>query len=150
MSAPAPAKAPGYAADASCFQSSCQAVAKIVLHHSSKRVHGNCPSCAVLAANLACCCHAAAAAAAGAAFCVLVQVKLTGGRVPVLELCLVRSSLSFCTSITVGTASRIKPLFGHRYESCGSHVCCLCCGLQHQTLLWLAACIAHAASAVQR
>jgi hypothetical protein len=44
----------------------------------------------------------------------LLQVKLTGGRVPVLELCVIRSSISFCTSISVGTASKIKPLFGHR------------------------------------
>eukprot|EP00882_Tetradesmus_deserticola_P011553 GHRQ01012220.1.p1 GENE.GHRQ01012220.1~~GHRQ01012220.1.p1 ORF type:complete len:172 (+),score=45.17 GHRQ01012220.1:1780-2295(+) len=42
------------------------------------------------------------------------QVKLTGGRVPVLQLCIIRSSLSFCTSIAAGTASGIKPLFGRR------------------------------------
>jgi hypothetical protein len=34
--------------------------------------------------------------------------------VPVLELCIIRSSLSWCTSIAVGAASRISPLFGHR------------------------------------
>lgn len=43
-----------------------------------------------------------------------VQVKLTGGRVPVLELCVIRSSISLCTSLSVGKASKIKPLFGHR------------------------------------
>ncbi|KAF6259064.1 hypothetical protein COO60DRAFT_1270311, partial [Scenedesmus sp. NREL 46B-D3] len=42
------------------------------------------------------------------------QVKLTGGRVPVLQLCIIRSSISFCTSIAAGTASGIKPLFGQR------------------------------------
>jgi drug/metabolite transporter (DMT)-like permease len=42
------------------------------------------------------------------------QVKLTGGRVPVLQLCVLRSSLSLATSMGVGTASRIKPLLGHR------------------------------------
>ncbi|WIA38341.1 hypothetical protein OEZ86_001675 [Tetradesmus obliquus] len=42
------------------------------------------------------------------------QVKLTGGRVPVLQLCIIRSSISFCTSIAAGAASGIKPLFGQR------------------------------------
>lgn len=42
------------------------------------------------------------------------QVKLTGGRVPVLELCVIRSSISLCTSLSLGKASKIKPLFGHR------------------------------------
>jgi hypothetical protein len=32
----------------------------------------------------------------------------------VLQLCIIRSSISFCTSIAAGTASGIKPLFGHR------------------------------------
>jgi drug/metabolite transporter (DMT)-like permease len=40
--------------------------------------------------------------------------RLAGGRVPVLQLCIIRSSISFCTSIAAGTASGIKPLFGHR------------------------------------
>lgn len=33
---------------------------------------------------------------------------------PVLQLCIIRSSLSFCTSIAVALASGIRPLFGHR------------------------------------
>lgn len=49
------------------------------------------------------------------------QVKLTGGRVPVLELCVVRSSISLCTSLSLGVASRIQPLLGHRC------VCLLTC-----------------------
>jgi drug/metabolite transporter (DMT)-like permease len=34
--------------------------------------------------------------------------------VPVLQLCIIRSSLSFCTSIAAGAASGIRPLFGQR------------------------------------
>eukprot|EP00879_Flechtneria_rotunda_P004737 GHRR01005006.1.p1 GENE.GHRR01005006.1~~GHRR01005006.1.p1 ORF type:complete len:564 (+),score=172.35 GHRR01005006.1:243-1934(+) len=42
------------------------------------------------------------------------QVKLTGGRVPVLQLCLIRSSISFFASLAIALSTRIKPLFGHQ------------------------------------
>ncbi|KAF8062013.1 SEPTIN3 [Scenedesmus sp. PABB004] len=44
------------------------------------------------------------------------QVKLTGDRVPVLQLCVVRSGVSFATSIAVGSAARVAPLFGRRQQ----------------------------------
>jgi hypothetical protein len=50
----------------------------------------------------------------------VIQVKLTGGRVPVLELCVIRSSISWCTSVSVGSLNKIQPLFGHR---CAIAVC---------------------------
>jgi hypothetical protein len=34
--------------------------------------------------------------------------------VPVLQLCIIRSFISFCTSIAAGSATGIKPLFGQR------------------------------------
>jgi hypothetical protein len=46
--------------------------------------------------------------------CSMPSARLAGGRVPVLQLCIIRSSISFCTSIAAGTASGIKPLFGQR------------------------------------
>ncbi|GBF88988.1 hypothetical protein Rsub_01487 [Raphidocelis subcapitata] len=44
------------------------------------------------------------------AFC----VKLTHGHVPVLELCLVRSTLSFTLSVLLMWRLRMYPMFGHR------------------------------------
>lgn len=41
-------------------------------------------------------------------------VKMTGGRVPALEVALYRSSLSFLFSIIIAKAQGIKPMFGHR------------------------------------
>ena len=41
-------------------------------------------------------------------------VKLTQGRVPVLEVCLVRSALSFTMSLVLIRSVGITPVFGHR------------------------------------
>jgi hypothetical protein len=41
-------------------------------------------------------------------------VKLTQSRVPVLELCLVRSFLSFCFSIALMKSMGMAPMFGHQ------------------------------------
>jgi hypothetical protein len=42
-------------------------------------------------------------------------VKLTGGRVPVLEVCLVRSAISFVLTILLMKSARMQgPIFGQR------------------------------------
>jgi hypothetical protein len=51
-----------------------------------------------------------------AAFCAAgLFVKLTGGRVPVLEVCLVRSAISFALAILLMKSARMQgPVFGQR------------------------------------
>lgn len=41
-------------------------------------------------------------------------VKLTGGRIPVLEVCFVRSSLSFLLTVVLMKSTGISPVFGQR------------------------------------
>lgn len=64
---------------------------------------------AVWSSGLAC----AALAASIFSFSAL-QVHLTGGRVPVLQLCVLRSSLSLAVSLGAGVSAGVSPLLGHR------------------------------------
>ena len=44
----------------------------------------------------------------------VLAVKATSDRVPLLEVCLVRSGLSWVLSVALMLALRIEPMFGHR------------------------------------
>jgi drug/metabolite transporter (DMT)-like permease len=45
--------------------------------------------------------------------CGALLVKLTGGRIPVLQICLFRSSISLAVTLAVASYLRVKPLYGH-------------------------------------
>jgi drug/metabolite transporter (DMT)-like permease len=80
----------------------------------------SCKQCAEAAIRCLWDCGVLLAAVAGFVFSFnAVLLKLTHGRVPILEICLFRSSLSFILTLILSLYIGVKPLFGHR---CNLHL----------------------------
>ena len=87
----------------------------VIEQHSEHRKTGSCLQVAKLAARTLWEHGLVLAAVAGFVFSFnAVLIKLTHGRVPVLEICLFRSSLSCVFTFILALYTGVKPLFGHR------------------------------------